>query len=251
MKQYKNFISLGYFCSVALELEKIGLRSTSSPFDWVISNYEGVINAMQNHFEDFLSYDHLLQSESIRKRYFDEKYRMWFFHDFDQYHSLKAQLPDVKAKYLRRIDRFYEDIKQPTLFVRYISDETEEEVEYIKKNHTKIKELLKSFNEANEVLYIANSGGKKLQELDYIKVFRVDRDDQDVVARHFLDKNEELRQLFEMFEYSLRHQNLEFYNSKQKKKRNIFFKIKRVISVGSKKVLPEYKHDRVVSDNVK
>lgn len=28
MKEYKNFISLGYFCSVALELERIGLRST-------------------------------------------------------------------------------------------------------------------------------------------------------------------------------------------------------------------------------
>lgn len=159
MKQYKNYISLGYFCSVALELERMGLRSTSSPFDWIISNYEGVINAIQNHFEDFLSYENLLQSESVHKRYFDEKYRMWFFHDFDQYHSLKSQLPSVKAKYLRRIYRFYEDIKEPTLFVRYISDETEEELEYIKKNHTKIKDLLKSFNQENDVLYIANSGG--------------------------------------------------------------------------------------------
>lgn len=201
MKQYKNFISLGYFCSVALELEKIGLRSTSSPFDWVISNYEGVINAIQNHFEDFLSYDHLLQSESIRKRYFDEKYRMWFFHDFDQYHSLKAQLPDVKAKYLRRIDRFYEDIKQPTLFVRYISDETEEEL--------------------------------------------------DVVARQFLDKNDELRQIFESIKYPLRQKNLEFYNQKQKKKQNIFFEMKQIVSAASKKILPEYRHDRVCYDMVK
>lgn len=159
MKQYKHFISLGYFCSVALELERVGLRSTSSPFDWCISNYEGIINAIQNHFEDFLNYDYLLQSDILHNHYFNEKYRIWFFHDFDQYHSLKKQLPRVKEKYLRRIERFYKDIKQPTLFVRYISDEIEgEELEYIKKNNEKITKLLKSFNEENEVIYIANTG---------------------------------------------------------------------------------------------
>ena len=40
-KEYKHFISLGYFCSVAMELERFGLRSESGPFDWVISDMRG------------------------------------------------------------------------------------------------------------------------------------------------------------------------------------------------------------------
>ena len=112
MKQYKHFISLGYFCSVALELERIGLRSTSYPFDWCISNYEGVIDAIENQFENFLNYDFLLQSDTVHEHYFNEKYKIWFFHDFDKYYSLEKQLSNVRDKYLRRIERFYEDIKE-------------------------------------------------------------------------------------------------------------------------------------------
>lgn len=42
---YTNYISLGYFCGVAQDLEKLGLRSYSAPFDWGISSFAGVIMA--------------------------------------------------------------------------------------------------------------------------------------------------------------------------------------------------------------
>ena len=42
-----KYISLGYFCSIAIDLEKLGLRTESSPFDWVISDFEGVMLAIQ------------------------------------------------------------------------------------------------------------------------------------------------------------------------------------------------------------
>ena len=45
-----NYISLGYFCSVASELERYGLRGESYPFDWVISDFGGVVEAIQNNF---------------------------------------------------------------------------------------------------------------------------------------------------------------------------------------------------------
>lgn len=38
---YQNYISLGYFCGVAQDLEKLGLRNTSSPFDWCITDLGG------------------------------------------------------------------------------------------------------------------------------------------------------------------------------------------------------------------
>ena len=44
--RFKNYISLGYFCEVAKDLEKLGLRNQSSPFDWVISYFPNVINAI-------------------------------------------------------------------------------------------------------------------------------------------------------------------------------------------------------------
>lgn len=51
---YKHVISLGYFCSVALELERIGLRNTAYPFDWCISDFSGVIEAIENGFSEWL-----------------------------------------------------------------------------------------------------------------------------------------------------------------------------------------------------
>lgn len=59
---FKHYISLGYFCSVALELEKCGLRSQSSPFDWNITwSFKGVIEAINNRFEDALNEQMLFQ----------------------------------------------------------------------------------------------------------------------------------------------------------------------------------------------
>ena len=52
---FSHFISLGYFCSVALELERVGLRSASSPFDWLVSDFSGVIDLIENHFDSFWS----------------------------------------------------------------------------------------------------------------------------------------------------------------------------------------------------
>ena len=48
---YSNFISLGYFCGVAEDLERIGLRSFSSPFDWLITDFKGVIKLIENRFK--------------------------------------------------------------------------------------------------------------------------------------------------------------------------------------------------------
>ncbi len=44
--EFKNYISLGYFCEVAKDLERLGLRNQSSPFDWVISYFPKVIYAI-------------------------------------------------------------------------------------------------------------------------------------------------------------------------------------------------------------
>lgn len=254
MKQYKYFISLGYFCSVALELERIGLRSTSSPFDWCISNYVGVIDAIENHFENFLNYDYLLQSDTIREHYFNDKYKIWFFHDFDKYHSLEKQLPKVKDKYLRRIERFYEEIKQPTLFVRYISDEVlnefgkSKELEWIEKNNHHILALLKSFNEDNDIIYIANNNITS----SIINIYNVEKDENDVVARKPLDKNIALKNFLMSIDYEQRQKNIDVFKAKSKKNNNLFRKCyKKLCSFLKRMILHEYVHDRIITHTTK
>ena len=120
---YKHYISLGYFCSVALELERFGLRDASYPFDWIISDIKSVFECIENNFESILDINLLSQSQNEHKNYKNIKYGFYFFHDFDKYIPLSSQLDVVKKKYNRRIERFYNAIKEPTLFIRYISDE--------------------------------------------------------------------------------------------------------------------------------
>ena len=55
-KEYTNYVSLGYFCSIAQDLEKLGLRNFSSPFDWGISSFSDVISAIDNKFDNFMDY---------------------------------------------------------------------------------------------------------------------------------------------------------------------------------------------------
>ena len=126
MEKYKNIISLGMFCSVAMELERKGLRTASYPFDWVISeSFEKVLFLVKNDFSDFLTYDKLYQ-ERNPAHYYNAKADIHFFHDFTPYCPLEKQMDVVEKKYKRRIERFYKDIKEPTLFVRYCSNLADE-----------------------------------------------------------------------------------------------------------------------------
>lgn len=127
MSSFDNFISLGYFCNVAGELEKYGFRNFSYPFDWMISDFKGIIHCIENEFSDFLNPEFLLQNVNDRSHYMNTKYNFYFFHDFDKYKPLLKQLPEIDEKYKRRSDRFLNSIKSKTLFIRYISDEEKNE----------------------------------------------------------------------------------------------------------------------------
>ncbi len=102
MNEYKHYISLGYFCSVAMELEKYGLRDASYLFDWLITDFEGVMDAISNYFYDYVLFDNLYQNKDNRSIYFDKKYKFSYVHDFNKYRSLNSQIDQVK-KYRRDI----------------------------------------------------------------------------------------------------------------------------------------------------
>ena len=189
MSKFENIISLGFFCSCASELERIGLRKASYPFDWLISPLPSVISLMNNQFEGFLDYDLLEQNISKPAWYRNKKYNIQFFHDFNKYHSLSSQIKKMQKKYERRIVRFYESIQLPTLFLRYVS--CQQEIDYIEENANYISSYIKEFNTQNHIIYIANTD----IHFNSPDVFFVEPDEADIVARKFLDKNLELKKM--------------------------------------------------------
>lgn len=231
---FKHIVSLGFFCSVASEMEKIGLRGASYPFDWVISDFKYVIECIENNFDDFLNYNNLVQYENERDFYYDKKYKVHFYHDFSKYIDLNIQLDNVKNVYNRRIERFRNDIKESTLFLRYIKSTSE--LEYIENNYEYIIKLLKKFNPENELILIANNDIKS----SFLNIYKVEKDMNDSVAREFLSKNSELRKylLSDIYNCEYRENNIKIYLNSEKKKKNMKYpkKIKNVYNKLFKKV---------------
>ena len=217
---YKNIISLGYFCEVAGELEKYGLRNASFPFDWMISDFEGVISCIKNEFKDFLNPTYLSQSCNDRTRYKNTKYNFYFFHDFDKYQPLHKQLRKVTEKYKRRSERFLKSIKSETLFVRYISDEIKNENEksiellWIEENLDYIQSVIKSFNQNNEIMFIGNDGITS----DKIQVFNISPDKNDKVSRKWISKNPYLNALISNYDFPQKEKKFITLSEKVSKK---------------------------------
>lgn len=240
-----HYISLGYFCSIAMELEKLGLRSESSPFDWLISDFEGVIYAIRNHFEDFLNPKYLAQNSHNHAHYKNVKYGLQFFHDFNPYQPLQDQLPSVQNKYNRRIQRFYKSITEPTLFIRYINDKpnagnTSKELHWIEENYDSVIALLKSFNDQNEILFIANDGVTSQK----FKIYNVQKDDGDSVARSPLTKDPALQEFFNNIDFPEKQLNIERYLQKQQQKKKSQAK-KKLFSLLTKLFHKEYVHTQL------
>lgn len=157
MNEFNNVISLGHLCATASELERIGLRAYSGPFDWCETHeLERIINLIQNNFQDYLNSDYLYQDPTKKFVYTNIKYNVVMNHDFNQYHSLSSQLPDVNKKYQRRIKHFYKQISEPTLFIRDIS--SVKDLKYIEGNQVHINKVLQSYNRNNEVIYVSRNG---------------------------------------------------------------------------------------------
>lgn len=193
LTQRYRMISLGYFCSVALELQREGMRDASYPFDWVISDWFGVQKLIKNHFDGFLDYDKLYQDKQYPQYYSNTTYGISFYHDFSPYIPLAEQLNFVKNKYERRIERFYQDIGQPTLFLRYIATQAERDDIICSENEFEI--LLKSYNKENRILFIINDDLSSPE----LQAFAVKKDENDRVARQFLEKNRKLLKYLRRF----------------------------------------------------
>ena len=240
---YKNYISLGYFCDVAQDLEKLGLRSFSSPFDWGISSLPGVIEAIDNGFDGFMARENLSQSVNNKDHYLDDRYGFYSFHDFSKYVPLDEQYDEVREKYQRRIARFLEKIKEPTLFIRYISSEERDEsgnpveLKWIEDNYQHILDVLRRSNPGNDIIFMGDESAVS----DTIKIYHTALDKSRDVNRLPIINSKELYPLLSSAGLDQKQENIRRY------KKNSSIPVR-----GSKAVLrfmkslfrKEYTHDR-------
>lgn len=130
---YEHIVSLGWYCGVAASMSRYGFREMSGPFDWMFSDFEGVLHFLETSFEDFLDPNHIQIISATR---FEDDRGLLFNHDCKSDFAL--EYPQIKKKYMRRIAKFnsYNNI----CFIRAVKDQ--KELEYIRKNEEYIKAVI-------------------------------------------------------------------------------------------------------------
>lgn len=237
--KYENIISLGWFCGPAQEIERWGGRDVSFPFDWLLTkDFSKVLAMIENDFEGWMKYDALYQGKNHLGWYEDIENKFVFVHDFLSYKSLDKQYESVYKKYSRRITRFIDEIKKPTLFIRYIMDQ--KEADFIAENYAQIEETIKKHCRFNKIVYISNVGIKSLFE-DYA----VEIDEGDSVARSFFDQIPDFLKWMDKHyaKAAKKNDNLRIHNLKEDKKKK-YKKIKHYKAVFIKYCVPKYYHKK-------
>lgn len=130
----KIYIPFGNDCAVAYQLEKLGIRNTSLPFDWIKSDLEGLIQCVDDDFAHFCEETNFSMKNTstnfkiIQENYSDGKltdsirmhntvYDFHHLHDFKLYithgitQNLEYGFKKFKEKYEKRIIRFRELMK--------------------------------------------------------------------------------------------------------------------------------------------
>lgn len=157
---YENCISLGWFCGCASSLSKLGLRSTSGPFDWYFSDLWAVLEQIDNAFKDFMKRENLKESADNHQTFIDTKYGFCCNHDIQE--SFENEIDEICIKYHKRAQRFLNMITNPTLFIRIVKDE--KEVNYINRNWQKAENIIKKYNVKNSIIYVVVKSLNKLSK---------------------------------------------------------------------------------------
>ncbi len=126
-EEYDFVASIGYDCHCATMLRKLGLRSCSSPLDWLTAApLETRLRLVETRFAGFLEKANMRRLEKEpdapgkgNDHYEDSATGLRFFHDFRETLPFDESYAQVSAKYKRRIARLYDNVGNATrtLFV--------------------------------------------------------------------------------------------------------------------------------------
>ena len=131
------FIPIGDACGISYQLQKYGLRRYALPFDWLkIKRLSDITKIINNNFSDFtdfrkdgtstcfpyLNTDNF-DSDGLKQTFKAvNSYGVISYHDFTSNIDFEEQISNIKEKYNRRINRFYEIIRSNKKIV-FIRDE--------------------------------------------------------------------------------------------------------------------------------
>lgn len=175
---YDIIYSLGCNCSAAGFLNKHNLRVTSGPFDWWVlktpskENFAYRTQLICNHFANFLRKEDLeyaqLTEEEPRDPYFHpyilrNSPGCYMPHEFPVNEPMEKTYDMVKAKYDRRIARFYEKIQAASraLLVWICIDEIGCDPDDIKRH---CEEVCRTFGKTIDFLLIWQDNSMKLDQ---------------------------------------------------------------------------------------
>lgn len=151
---FENCISLGWFCGTASAMGKLGLRSFSGPFDWILSDYQQVLRMIETDFADLLMKDNLRLLADNPKAFEDTKYGFIYFHDIKV--DFEREYEQIAEKYRRRCRQFMSASQNPTCYLRIVRSVNE--IKYIEENQEYIERVIKKSNSLNQVFYLVIDG---------------------------------------------------------------------------------------------
>lgn len=181
-------ISLGYSCTVADMLRSNNLRCFAFPFDWTRSSFQGICDLLHNDFSDLFNPEYLSFETTF---ILNKKHTIAFHHDFPASKTvgradyLKENyldyVPDVAAKYQRRIDRLGRALKSghSVYFIRLSSGTRPWNLDSLKQTPEEVIKLrdllLNKFPHSNFTLVVIDNDDsyKNDWNLDRIKNFYI------------------------------------------------------------------------------
>lgn len=123
-KIYEEVVSLGSSCQVAWQLEAHCVRKAAYPFDWLITHSKALNAFLCRKGKGFLNWDKITvirayPGDPAHLEVVDQMYGLVSLHDFLANPPMENYY-EVKAKYDRRLARFFEllNSNKTVLFVR-------------------------------------------------------------------------------------------------------------------------------------
>jgi len=212
MKEYDFIFSLGATCAVSQSLRDAGLQFASFPFDWIgspglLRDVEMVETRFDGWFEkaDLRLWDVRHEEGAVQRVYKNMRTSFGFPHEFTNAFTFEEGYDETKAKYDRRIERFYKSVKSAKRALGiYLEIATRPRLsdEAISEAH---RRLAAQFPEtALDLLYlcedpthrdvrvVSESGGVAVASADYAKFL-------DGVPMHTVDRSEIVKFIRENF----------------------------------------------------
>lgn len=232
---FKHYISLGFCCHMAGNLEKMGLRSASMPYDWNVTYWRAIEDTIRSHFDNYLVKEKLFQFKNNLHCYENCSAGVSFVHDFVDYLPLDKQFEKVEKKYHRRIKAFYSCIAEPTVFIRYCMNA--DEVFDIENRYQEIRDLFIDFNPQSELIFLTHDNIDFSRISNIENLFVISKDENERESTTPIIGCETLYSLLNNAKYDNRKDNLEFYMRKhdsstiKKRIEKKFTKIKKITQI--------------------